>query len=283
MSFESQAEIYQALLDGKKIRLKSNPDSIYSLYDGHIIVDSGAWANESFFVPRDWEIYEEPKKIKRTFYTMITHGTLHDGITKFGMPSAGFLFNSVKECQDHFQIYDQQIVPIEIEVDADQNYDSFPDVKPVITTTKLTDKEIIDRKRTKDEFMSAYAEATMKGHETEFTKYYTKTGHVWTKQGEYWKDETSGLLWKDKDENGTYTFDSAVDRFGSLLPTKDEWEIAELHGLREVIGIKNYYFWSASVNANNHLNAWFFYGAIGVLYNTFRYFKYSVLCVKRSK
>lgn len=83
MSFKTQAEIYQALLDGKKITNKFLGDKFIYLRDGHLVTPDSyvnySFIDESFFVPRDWEIYKEPKKIKRTFYTMITHNTLHNG------------------------------------------------------------------------------------------------------------------------------------------------------------------------------------------------------------
>ena len=34
----------------------------------------------------------------------------------------------------------------------------------------------------------------------------------------------SGTLWKDRDENGVYTYDEARNRFGSKMPTKEQWE-----------------------------------------------------------
>ena len=34
----------------------------------------------------------------------------------------------------------------------------------------------------------------------------------------------SGTLWKDKNENGFFTYDEAVSRFGSSLPSKEKFE-----------------------------------------------------------
>ena len=34
----------------------------------------------------------------------------------------------------------------------------------------------------------------------------------------------SGTLWKDKNENGFFTYDEAVSRFGSKLPSKEKFE-----------------------------------------------------------
>lgn len=68
--FETQAEIYQALLDGKKIRMNTWAD-VYYLYleKGMQKDERGAPAAYHFDYPCNWPIYEEHKpKKKVTLY-----------------------------------------------------------------------------------------------------------------------------------------------------------------------------------------------------------------------
>lgn len=64
--FETQAEIYQALLDGAKIRKDSfEKKAFIYLKDGIQFGQSGKATDWSFWRPQDWEFYQEPKqKIK---------------------------------------------------------------------------------------------------------------------------------------------------------------------------------------------------------------------------
>lgn len=63
--FETQADIYQALLDGKII---TDSSGIVRIIDGrtHKIID-GFWREwfAAFSIPTDWSIYEEPKPNKK--------------------------------------------------------------------------------------------------------------------------------------------------------------------------------------------------------------------------
>lgn len=66
--FKTQAEIYQALLDGKKLRHCGWVGNTFlHLVDGNPTMESGQAATLGFFAPLNWSIYEEPKP-KRKFY-----------------------------------------------------------------------------------------------------------------------------------------------------------------------------------------------------------------------
>jgi hypothetical protein len=104
---------------------------------------------------------------------------------------------------------------------------------------------------------------------------------------ELWKDETSGLIWFDK-ENKNYNHRDAMKEFNSeskRLPTIEEFKEAEKHGFREVLpNINNYWFWSASVNPSFVYSAFVFFGGIcGDIVIGVRYDNYinAVLCVGR--
>ena len=70
--FETQAEIYQALLDGKKIKCiewQESYNKFVYLKDGILTNDSGFPDYWAFNLPLMWSIYEEPKpKKKITLY-----------------------------------------------------------------------------------------------------------------------------------------------------------------------------------------------------------------------
>lgn len=69
MSFKTQAEIYQALLDGKKITgvLLENIQYLH-LNDGFLKSNEGnAYTMYHFDKPENWSIYEEPKGKKQVW------------------------------------------------------------------------------------------------------------------------------------------------------------------------------------------------------------------------
>ena len=94
---------------------------------------------------------------------------------------------------------------------------------------------------------------------------------------ESWKDLTSGITWHDK-EDGSYTFDQALEKFGDRLPTKKEFETADKHGFRDVLPNMNHWFWSASVYAFNPGLAWAFNGALGTVNPSSRFSVRCALC-----
>lgn len=84
MRFKTQAEIYQALLDRKKIIYKEG--EIVGLVDGvvrNFFRDgTSAIAKWGFYHPEEWSIYEEPKPKKKVMlyrYTLenTKYGTAH--------------------------------------------------------------------------------------------------------------------------------------------------------------------------------------------------------------
>ena len=109
----------------------------------------------------------------------------------------------------------------------------------------------------------------------------TSTGHKWIQVPNGYKDVKSGLVWKDKDENIKYTHDDALNKFGNALPTKEEFETAEAHSIREVIGLNSQFYWSLSVFSNPSALAWRFSGASGNVSSYSRGGSYSVRCLAR--
>lgn len=109
----------------------------------------------------------------------------------------------------------------------------------------------------------------------------TNSGFEWLKVNGGFKDLTSGLVWKDNDEEGLYSFNEAIEKFMNKLPTKDEYEIALTHDLLEVVIFSRTWYWSASVNAGDRNYAWVFNGAFGNLFNHNRFNINSVRCVAR--
>lgn len=115
----------------------------------------------------------------------------------------------------------------------------------------------------------------------------TTKGFVWklltvSELGQSWLDETSGLTWFPK-ENGTFNHYQAVEQFQSSFPTKEEFEKAEEHGIREIFNdFQNEWFWSASVHPSFSYYAYFFNGSNGDIDYYYRYDYYvSVRCVAR--
>ena len=98
---------------------------------------------------------------------------------------------------------------------------------------------------------------------------------------ESWKDLTSKLTWHDA-EDEKYRHYQAQEKFGNGFPTKEEFEVAESHGFREVVpNMANKWFWSSSVDPYSTYYAFGFGGDDGDIYYDFRFFNYSVRCVLR--
>lgn len=99
---------------------------------------------------------------------------------------------------------------------------------------------------------------------------------------ELWKDCTARIFWHDvQDEK--FSYKQAVDKFGDSLPSKEEFEIAEEHGFREVVPNMNRWFWSSSASPYSTGSAYGFDGDDGGIdYAIYRNYKYgSVRCVGR--
>lgn len=96
---------------------------------------------------------------------------------------------------------------------------------------------------------------------------------------ESWLDETSGLIWHDKEE-GQYTHYEAVEKFKDSLPTVKEFKLAEKHGFREVLPNIEDSFWTSSMHSKITMEAYDFDGRDGVIYSASRDYAYnSVRCV----
>lgn len=109
----------------------------------------------------------------------------------------------------------------------------------------------------------------------------TSKGCKFTKQkNSSWKDNISGLVWRDI-EAKTYTYDDALAEFGDRLPTKDEIKVGIEHGMLEVIRNPEKSFWSASVFSSDRELAWIFYGGYGNVSGDTRNSVYVVRCVGR--
>lgn len=109
----------------------------------------------------------------------------------------------------------------------------------------------------------------------------TSTGHTWTAVPTGWLDLSTNLVWKYENEEGTYTFDEAVARFGEDLPTKEEYEEAGKHGILEVLDLEGKWLWSASVFSTTRSLAWYFYSNHGNGLLNSRSNTTSVRCVGR--
>jgi hypothetical protein len=92
----------------------------------------------------------------------------------------------------------------------------------------------------------------------------TTKGFVWElvsrNEGfESWRDNTTKLVWTETDFKGNHH--EASELFPGLLPTKEEFETAELHGIREIMDMNGKWFWSSSVYP---FNTYYAYGFSGV-------------------
>jgi hypothetical protein len=111
----------------------------------------------------------------------------------------------------------------------------------------------------------------------------TTKGFVWElvsrkEDLESWQDKDTGLTWTETDFSGDHH--KAMERFPDSLPTKKEFEIAELHGIREIMDMNGKWFWSSSGNPNYSYVAFVFYGSFGaVAYVSRSYVSIVAVCV----
>lgn len=110
-------------------------------------------------------------------------------------------------------------------------------------------------------------------------KVITSKGFTFVKMKEGWKDVKTGLEWSNPVASWRGTHYEAQEKFGDKLPTKDEFEIAEKHGVREVLLITSGYFWSSSVNPVFDFNACVFNGVNGYIGSYYRSVSEAALCV----
>jgi len=106
-------------------------------------------------------------------------------------------------------------------------------------------------------------------------------------KSEIWKDEKSGLIWGDKlpksisqHKAGTACKKLAkIDGKSWRLPTKEEFEEAEVHGIRSALPNMSYEFWSSSLDASYSRYAWSLNGRSGTVNRWDRNGLSSVRCV----
>lgn len=135
-----------------------------------------------------------------------------------------------------------------------------------------TESLVIDlRKPNLKELSVGTVVITSKGFNFELTQF--------VKGKQYWKDLSTGLVWLPKEEE-KFSWDAAVAKFNTSLPTIEEFELAEEHGFREVVSDMDGWFWSASLNPTVTDYARGFNGYDGYSYYGYgRDSGYSVRCV----
>jgi hypothetical protein len=98
----------------------------------------------------------------------------------------------------------------------------------------------------------------------------TTKGFIWEVIGAgLWKDQTTGLTWGPihKEKLNHY---QATEKYRDKLPIREEFEEAEKHGIREVLNMNGYWFWSSSVSPDDTDYAYVFYGNFGDIYYAYR-------------
>jgi len=96
----------------------------------------------------------------------------------------------------------------------------------------------------------------------------TSKGCTWEITDTTAKDLSTGLVWNLRDEEGIYTFNEAIEKFGHSIPTKEEFELAKEHGCDEVLKLRSKYYWTFSVYKVGH--AWVYWGGSPPPFNSSR-------------
>lgn len=89
---------------------------------------------------------------------------------------------------------------------------------------------------------------------------------IWKELPEGWLDEETGLIWDKTAKTGIthYQAEEYAKEQGKRLPTKEEFETAEKHGIRKVLPeIKKQWLWSSTVYPGDSDYAYEFYGGNG--------------------
>ena len=106
----------------------------------------------------------------------------------------------------------------------------------------------------------------------------------WELHEDYALDKRTGIKWYKATDEKKYTYKEAMEKYGNSLPTKEEYEEAEKHGIRFVLeDFEDRGYWSSSVYSNSRYYSWFFYGTYGVVYYLLRYNFYWARCIERPK
>jgi len=88
----------------------------------------------------------------------------------------------------------------------------------------------------------------------------------WELTPEYALDKRTGIKWYRVTDEKQYTYDKAMEKYGDSLPSKEEFETAEKHGIRVVLDDFKGSYWSASLVSSNRGSAWYFLSGGGVVY-----------------
>ena len=111
MNFKTQAEIFQALLDGKKIRQKTYRGGTYIMMGStNLVSESLTEVSESFNEPRNWSIYEEPKPKKQVWQWRHKH----PGIANWELYHC-LVTEEQARSMFHNELYEKHAGPFEVE------------------------------------------------------------------------------------------------------------------------------------------------------------------------
>lgn len=94
----------------------------------------------------------------------------------------------------------------------------------------------------------------------------TSKGFKFQKVEGGWKDLATNLIWFEEIKAGINQYDAEkwAASWGKRLPAKEEFEAAELHGIRELpMKWEGFWFWSTTVYPGNSDNAYEFNGYNG--------------------
>jgi len=106
----------------------------------------------------------------------------------------------------------------------------------------------------------------------------------WELTEDYALDKRTDIKWYKAIDTKQYTCEEAREEYGSRLPTKEEYETAEKHGIRMVLeDFNDKWYWSSSVYSNNRLYSWNFYGPYGYVNFNYRSSNYWARCIERPK
>ena len=104
----------------------------------------------------------------------------------------------------------------------------------------------------------------------------------WELTPEYALDKRTGIKWFKAIDKKKYTYEEAIAKYGDKLPTKEEYEEAEKHGIRFVLDdFEDKYYWSSSVYSSNRNYSWHFYGTNGNVFLLLRNNNYWARYVSR--
>jgi len=104
----------------------------------------------------------------------------------------------------------------------------------------------------------------------------------WELTEDYALDKRTDIKWYKAIDTKQYTCEEAREEYGSRLPTKEEYEEAEKHGIRFILDdFEGRNYWSSSVYSNNRSYSWVFYGSNGLVFISNRFNNYWGRCISR--